>query len=222
MGRWKKYLKDLYKLFPKLPIEVKESIKIKNIEKGKLIFNKGDKVNFIYILYEGSIRALNFFKSGNIYDLGKNNAITFLGEQEVISKNTTYSVSVEATTSCIFLLLEIDIFLKWLEVDIDLAHFLLKQLSERVYYSSAEKGNSSNLSTKELVISYFLKRYGEGVEEVLIFNETQQELAEQIGVSLRSLARVIAELKKEKIISISKKKININLQQYELLLKLQK
>lgn len=217
-----RYLKDLYKLFPKLPIEVKENMEIKKIEKEKLIFSKGDIVKYIYILYEGSTRALNFFKSGNIYDIGKNSAITFLGEQEVISKHTIYSVSVETITPCTLLLLDIDIFLKWLEVDIDLAHFLLRQLSERVYYSSSEKGNSSYLSTKELIISYFLKKYEENLGDILIFDETQQELAEQIGTSLRSLARVVAELKKERIISISKKKININLQQYELLLNLQK
>lgn len=217
-----KYLKDLYKLFPKLPIEVKENIKVKKMEEGELIFSKGDRVKYIYILCEGSTRALNFFKSGNIYDIGKNSAITFIGEQEVISKHTTYSVSVETTTPCTLLLLDIDIFLKWLKIDIDLAHFLLRQLSERVYYSSAEKGNSNYLSARELIISYFIKKYKENCGEILIFNETQQELAEQIGTSLRSLARVIAELKKEKIISISKKKININLQQYELLLNLQK
>ena len=217
-----KYLKNLYKLFPKLPIEVKDNLKEKKIKEGEIIFNKGDKVKYIYILYEGSVRVLNFFKSGNIYDIGKNSAITFLGEQEVISENSTYSVSVETATPCILLILDIDIFFKWLETDIDLSHFLLKQLSDRLYYTALEKGNSNYLSAKELIILYLIKRYNSNKDEVLILNETQQELAEQIGTSLRSLTRVIAELKSQKIISINKKKINVNLQQYRLLLNLQK
>lgn len=216
------YLEEFNKLFPNIPNIISNSLQVKRVERKKLLFCKGDRVEKIYILYDGVVKVSNFFKSGNIYEIGKNKGITFIGEQEVLSGNLSYSVTVETDTECIFFILEIDKFLQWIEKDIELNHFILKQLASRLYCSSSEKGNISYLSSKELVVVYLIKEYQVLQKERMVLEENQQELSEKIGISLRSLSRVISELKKEGLISIEKKKIMIDLPQYRMLLNSQK
>lgn len=210
-----KYLKKLNDIFPNMPDEIKKVLKIKKLNSKEFLFHKGDEGKKIYILCEGTVKALNFFKNGNIYEIDKNTSICFLGEQQILSGNSVYAVSIETVTPCVFLILEDKYFFQWLKQDIELNHFLLKQLSSRLYKSALKKGNNSYLSSKELVLIDFMKRYEDSSKQTLIIEQTQQELSEQIGISLRSLSRVVTELKKENLIIVDrKKKINITVEQY--------
>lgn len=211
-----KYLKKLKDIFPNMPDKIKKVLKIKKLNSKEFLFHKGDEGKKIYILCEGTVKALNFFKNGNIYEIDKNTSICFLGEQQILSGNSVYAVSIEAVTPCIFFMLDDNYFWEWLKQDIELNHFLLKQLSSRLYDSALKKGNNSYLSSRELVIIDFIKRYEKNLKDILIIEQTQQELSEQLGISLRSLSRVITELKKENLVLVDRrKKINITREQYK-------
>ena len=212
------YFKNFEKIFPNIPDTLKKYFKLKQIPPQEIIFHKGEKINFIYILFKGTLKVLNIFKNGHIFEIAKNKPITFIGEQEIISGNTYYSVTLKTITSCSFFVIDTKTFWEWLKNDQELCLYLLKQLSERSYYNSLIKGKNSYLSSLELVIIYFIELYNKNSKEELIIEQTQQELSEQIGISHRSFSRVISYFKKNNIISIKRKKIIISHEQYEMLL----
>lgn len=210
------YLKDLCKIFPNIPNVIKSSLKIRKLDSDEILFHKGEKIEKIYILFSGRLKVLNIFEDGHVYEIAQNTSISFLGEQAVLSKNEYYSVTLKAVTPCVLITLTINNFRKWIKEDIDLSLYLLKELADRLYGNALESGKNSYFSSKKLIINYFIKLYENNCSKnTITLKETQQELSEKIGVSLRSFSRVVSYLKKENCISVIKKKITISYKQYQ-------
>ena len=84
----------------------------------------------------------------------------------------------------------------------------LNSISSRTQFLSQKLHFLSFKTIKEKVAHYFLHKAGDRYHSVELKN-TQQQLADLFGVTRPSLARVLSEMQREKLILIEKKTVTL-------------
>lgn len=210
---------QLNELMENIPLSIMNRMFYKKYKANTVIFYKGDPLSYIYVLFNGEVQISNIFKDGCLFEIQRNNKISFIGEQTVLAGKNIASVTITALKDSEFILIRKNDFLKWLELDHKFSLFLLKSLAKRNYNNSKELGSKGYYSKQYLLEKYLCTQFEKNEKALVIINKSRQELADCIGTSLRSLERGISKLKKEGNISIVKRKITINQLQYNRMIK---
>ena len=102
----------------------------------------------------------------------------------------------------------IDDFLKLLHLNTRLLKNFLNSISSRAQFLSRKLNFLSIKTIREKIANYILQKAGDRFHSIELKN-TQQELADLFGVTRPSLARVLSEMQKEKLIIIDKRTVTI-------------
>ncbi|MGD6729709.1 MAG: Crp/Fnr family transcriptional regulator [Pleomorphochaeta sp.] len=210
---------QLNQLMENIPLSIMNRMFYKIYKANTIIFYKGDSLSYIYLLFNGEVQISNIFKDGCVFEIHRNNQISFIGEQTILAGNDIASVTVTALKDSEFILIRKSDFLKWLELDHQFTLFLLRSLAKRNYENSKELGSKGYYSKQYLLEKYLCTQFEKNDCALVVIDKTRQELADCIGTSLRSLERGISELKKDGNISVVKRKITINQLQYNRMVK---
>lgn len=210
---------QLNQLMENIPLSIMNRMFYKIYKANTVIFYKGDPLSYIYLLFNGEVQISNIFKDGCVFEIHRNNQISFIGEQTILAGNDIASVTVTALKDSEFILIRKSDFLKWLELDHKFTLFLLRSLAKRNYENSKELGSKGYYSKQYLLEKYLCTQFEKNDCALVVIDKTRQELADCIGTSLRSLERGISELKKDGNISVVKRKITINQLQYNRMVK---
>ena len=206
---------ELSSVIKTMPISVKNKCLVKKVEANKTLFLKGDILDCVYILCEGKVRIFNTLREGNIFTVRAGKGVEFIGEQGIIAGKKEAALTIESTTECILIKVEKKDFLYWIDKDHRFTKYLLTKLANRIYPISKDQGvrsfYSSSYLLKKLLIEEYKKRETNN-NQILI---TRQQMAERIGISLRSVERGIKNLKITNKVTIKNRKLYINEKQYE-------
>ncbi len=211
---------ELRTIMAGIPDRVKRRCALVHFQAGTILFYKGDLLEGIFLLCEGTTKVMNIFSKGNVYLVSEMNHITFIGEQAILAGEKKASVTVEAVTDCTMIRIPIDAFLEWIDRDHGLTKLLLRRLAIRQYGVSLKHGDRSYQSCSYLLEKYLVKRYEKTAEEEVRVAETRQTIADKLGVSLRSVERGISQLKEKELITVRKRKAYINEEQYHRLVEM--
>ncbi len=179
----------------------------KEVKPGDVIIKQGDHIDeFIYVK-EGLVKLYRDTPHGQqIISLGK--PFDFVSLLSVFA-NDTYSYSVSALNSgmvCIFSIHEIRQLIK------ENGDFALKLISIMNHSSERILFDYLNLSQKRLngrvasVLLYFANIYGLKRFELPI---TRKEIAQLVGMSIENVIRAISELRRDGILNVYGKRIEI-------------
>jgi len=182
----------------------------KQFKKGDLIIREGDEIKEFIYLKEGLVKL---FRSGND---GKEQIICFAGPLDFVSllsifSETRYNYSVTAiedSVSCNLLLDEI------------------KQMAKRNGKFALSLIEKINRASDKIILTFLdvkqRRLYGRVAYILLYFSDaicksdtfelpvSRKEIAEFIGMTTENVIRTLSELRKDKIINISGKTIEIN------------
>jgi CRP/FNR family cyclic AMP-dependent transcriptional regulator len=104
-------------------------------------------------------------------------------------------------------------FLLWMRTDNEFALAVAQLLAAKMYPTSNEAGRVKFLPSLERLHSYLIKRLGTIETDMFILHTSRQQIADDIGTSVKTVNRGVTKLKEAGLISLLHGKITINKEQ---------
>lgn len=210
--------KDSIKFLNDIPDYINEKYKIITFEKSETVTLKGDSIKKIYISLEGTMQVKNEFENGFIYSFAEVESISYIGAMEIMANEYEYSATLQTTTRCIMIEIQVDDFIKWINKDHDLTLKVLRFVSKDMHKQSLKKGEGFAYPAIYSLISYLTSIYEDEGEATLYLKKSREEIGSKLGFSIRTINRNIKLLKEENLISVNRKTISINEDQFNKLI----
>jgi CRP-like cAMP-binding protein len=173
----------------------------------ELIQLRGDSVNELWILLEGSVKGEMIDESGKLVKIEDIEAGMPLAIAFIFCNKNYYPVNISAVGKIKMLKIPKPSILVMMQSNpIFLKNFLTlisnkaKFLSDRIYFLSFK-------TIRQKIAHYILDECGTNIS--MPMKSTQQELADFFGIARPSLGRIFNELESEGIVKIEKKIIHI-------------
>ena len=198
------------------PPEVKlidELIVERTYKKGSLIITEGDPGEALFVLRSGRVKIFKTSPEGG------EQILTILGEGAVFAEvvlfdGGSYPASAEALTDSVIGMLHNRDMEGMLTKHPEIAVKMLRLLSARLRRAQNQVGD---LALKDVygrmagLLLRMAQRQGEEGPEGIVINLafTRQEMANMVGATRETVARVLSHFKKEGAISIDKQKITL-------------
>jgi global nitrogen regulator NtcA len=189
---------------------------LETFERGRTIFFPGDPAERVYFLAKGAV------KLSRVYEMGEEITVSLLRENSIFGvlsfitgqRSDRFYHSV-AFTSVELLSLPIEQVEKTLKENAELSMLLLKSLSSRILQTEMMIETLAHRDMGARLVSFLLilcRDFGipasDGV--TIDLRLSHQAIAEAIGSTRVTITRLLMELRKQKLISIHKKKITVH------------
>ena len=109
-----------------IPVYIKDNCKIVNFNKSHLVTCTGENIEKIYISLDGKMKVKNKFANGFVYNFAEIDSISYIGVMEIMADENIYSSTLETTTECIVIEMEVEDFKNWIINDHNLTLKVLK------------------------------------------------------------------------------------------------
>lgn len=209
---------EIYKFFEKILFEYINECQVRYYKCDDIVVNQQYNAENCYYVVLGELIVYNEFANGKSYIFEKVVHGDIIGEMEVLTNSKTYMSSVECKTDCVIILIPNFLYRYWLNTyhifAIDVANRLAKMMSYIAVKRAEILTYSKDKSFSNILISYCPKNF----KKAFFITDTHQILSEKLGLSLRTVNRIIQKFNKAGYISLEKGKILIKPEQYELLL----
>jgi CRP-like cAMP-binding protein len=187
----------------KLIQRIREFGREASFEKGKILFEQGQKANGIYLILEGAVKLSVASPEGKALILG----FAGTGSMLVVPENvlgTPYEKSATSAVRTTVLFLRRDIFLRLLREDAEIALETAELISQR-FLELLQELKTIGLSESALqkLVSFVLGfrpgRMGDGLT-IRLPGANQEDLARMIGLSRETTSRLLSRLKAGRIL----------------------
>lgn len=216
-GVEKEYFDDLFSVISSDQVSGCQPFKV---EKDKQIVEIHEEIDKIWILLHGSVKAIDEYASGDKYIFKSFPAPEVFGEMEILAGMEEYRASLVTETDCYFVILSPGNYVGKLGKSPEYVLKRLKSISEsklneeRIYRSYLRVQGIDRLKLYMVKLYEFSKS-----SEEFVLNKSRQEIADETGYSIRTVNRIIKQLKEEGFMSGSGNKIKISKDQYSRMLK---
>ncbi|GMQ63054.1 Crp/Fnr family transcriptional regulator [Vallitalea maricola] len=211
------YQPKLRKILEGMPSNIKERCRLKTYKSDSTIIKKGEDIKYVDILCKGELNVINEFANGSIYIFDTNKAIDFIGEMEVLAGESKAIVTNVAKTDCIVFRISKNDFIKWTESDNGITLMLAKRLAARSCYTSCYQGYSHYYPAIHMIKRFIIEYVKNEINDnnIVYVNKKRQEIADILGMSVKTVGRNITKLKEKGLVTIKKGKIYVDRKQYE-------
>ena len=180
-------------------------------KKGESIFTEGDPVDGMYFVYQGIVKV------HKKWDMDKELIIRFATPGEVfghrgLGKDPVYPVSATAMDAVTVCFIDLDFFHASLRMNYPFIHELLYLYAIELQESERKMRNLAHMQVKGRVAHALLSlqdKFGCTGEGFIDFTMSRQDLASFTGATYETVFRIMNELLKDQLISVSGKDINI-------------
>ena len=198
--------KTIYDIFCECPYEILKTVRLKKYRSGEFRLENGEVYDKFFVIVEGEADIFFVSDNGKKYHISTYKKGQFLGELEHFDRNPFLSL-VEVRGEVVTLEMGREEYLTWLEKDNNFKQYVLRALC-RYTYSSMQKMSEATLYTlKQRVCQYFIENTNEKGKSSMLLNV--EELSERMGVTTRSVNRILKELKDKNILEINNSKVMI-------------
>lgn len=195
-----------------MPEAIKQNFTLRTYPPHSIIHQKDSVLQSFGIVCRGEHRIINEFENGNIFMVEKNQAISFVGEVTLLAGHTTTSVTIETLTECLVMFISLADFELWVGQDNHFLRLLSQTVARKLYRNSYSSGERQFHSTQYVLMKYLMQaaiRQGLGKKERVVLRHTRQAIAEEMGMTVKTLNRTIARLKEEDLIDTEKGKVTL-------------
>lgn len=217
-------LQELIKEVPQLeeyirymPEELWQRYTIRVYPPGTIIHQKDFTLNYFGIIAKGEHRVINEFQNGNVYMIEKNEPIDFIGEVTILAGMEKTSVTIETLTETTAVFFSRKDFEEWIAKDIHFLKLVSQKVAFKLYRSSYNRGARLFYPPHFILLDYILKSASAmDIEKKgsIILPKTRQALYEECGITVKTINRTIRKLKEDGLVSITRGKISMSLEQY--------
>lgn len=203
-------------LLTNMPSDMRTRCVLKKFPAQSRVVKKEDRVEHVYILIKGELKVINEFENGSIYIFSNILPISFIGELEVLSGEPTFALTIEAFTDSAALRIPAADFEKWLESDPHLLLLTARILAKKMYPTSAQNGIVLFRPGISKLQSFIINAYQKNLPQggTLLIAKKRQQIADEIGIGIKTIHRSVQKLNQDGLISLRKGKIQITQDQY--------
>lgn len=208
-----------------LPEELAVKGKIKKYKPNSIIVSRGDAANGVYFIEEGVVTGLREYTNGNIYNYFELNSTDgIVGLLEIMAGEKKYVATVYAATEVTMRCFKPEVIYRAIMENIQLLREVVNILAKDLYKRSGSDGLMYHMEGIDRVRLFLISKYEKcrntDYRNGSVYIKTEyQEIADTIGMSIRTVGRNLKKLKEMREIKILYKKIYITEDQYELLKK---
>lgn len=177
--------------------------------KGQILFQEGDACKNIGIIEEGSIQLERIYSSGKSIVLAKLSAGDVFGEALVISSTALYPATVIAKSNCKIIFINKKEIMKLCSSNERILENFVTLLSDKVIMLNKKVKSTSLKSVKHKVVDYILEKSNVANSNVIMINESKEDIAAYLGMPRPSLSRELIKLRDENIIDFDRNSITI-------------
>ena len=206
------------KLFDKIPHQTVEHIVCAKIKKGDYILKAGEPCEAVYFLLKGKVAGEAYTNQGRAYSFLDFSQMYVLGDYEMLYESSEHVISIKAEQNCVLLKLSRDHYINWIKQDVTALYLRTNNILSVLTFERSVDREFMQKNSKERLCLLLVRFYEVGAKDKngnYTVRYTQAELADKIGVNLRSVQRSIAALESEQLIQLKKGKMVISREQYE-------
>jgi len=185
----------------------------KKYSKDSLIVHEDDEGNSLMLIMSGKVKVALLSESGKEIILSILGNGDFFGEMSLLDGKPR-SATVIAMKNSTMLIIQRNDFLKLMEQNPTIAKGVLSEMSRRMRMADERIGNLILLDVYGRVARFLLdlarregKKFADGI--LIEKRPTQQDIASMIGASRETVSRVLSDLNRRGLISISGKSVMI-------------
>lgn len=183
-----------------------EYIKIITVPQNQYIVRDDEIINKVYYIISGSYCVMRFSEKGKINIQDQRKAPQFIGIDRAVDQNIESSSNSLVLKTCIVLEIQQDYFVDCLKKNGELAIMIIKDLTTKLAKMSIRLDCRMFNDSKKQLLFYIYQYWKENNKngtfcEIL---EKNVQIADDIGISERTLYRAINYLKDEKLISVKR------------------
>lgn len=201
-----------------IPKDIQDHIKIRKIKKGTYVTEKSANISHIYIFCKGHMQVKNEFANGMVDVFAAIEPIAYIGAIELLGGSTVYSAFLQAKTDCEILELPNEYFFKWLSCDKQFMYEVLKFVSKLMLDQSTNSREALIYPAIFLVTRYLVESYKNDGNEIMYLEKSTSEIGAFFCVSVRTIQRVLKQLRESGLVYIKRNVIMVNSSQYNKLI----
>lgn len=208
---------ELLDLVNTMPEQIRKQCINRRVKKGVKILNSGDKCETIYILISGTVQAVDESIYGVVYAFSNYPACDIFGEMEAIGGYERYMLTIRAITDVDLISMPKAAFIDWIRMDSRVIYVVSKMLTKKLW--EASQVGRKRLFAPALVqmMMYFTHDF-ENSGEPYCCTKTRQQIADETGLSVKTINRNIKALSEEGYITLNKGHVYVNREQNEKML----
>ena len=196
-----------------IPENIRQHTTKRTFQPGDVVVRKGEKADHVYLLTAGKLRVSNEFESGQRYTFASLEVPDLMGDLEVLAGQEHFAATNEAITECQMLSMSAETFMQWMRTDNDFAVAVAQLLASKMYPTSNEAGRVKFQPSQERFEEYLAKRLGDIETDLFILHTSRQQIADDIGTSVKTVNRCVTRMRDEGGLSLLHGKITLNREQ---------
>lgn len=181
------------------------------VKKGTVIFEEGSIVTGIYFVYEGKVKVHKKWGAGKELMLRIAGKGAILGHRG-LGKTNLYPVSATALENSTVCFIDLAFFEATVKVNPDFTYRLMLFFAEELQESESNMRNLAHMTVKGRVAQALLMlqgQFGKTANGFININLSRQDLASLAGTTYETVFRVITELTRDCIVTVTAKDITI-------------
>ena len=208
------------KLFDKIPHQTVEHMVSAQVRKGDYILKAGEPCEAVYFLLKGKVTGEAYNAHGRAYSFLDFSKMYVLGDYEMLHDCPEHVISIKAEQDCCLLKLPRDHYINWIKQDVGALYLRTSNILSVLTFERSVDREFLQKNSRERLTLLLVRFYENNLKDkngTYTVEYTQSELADKIGVNLRSVQRSIAALESEQLVQLKKGKMIISREQYEAL-----
>lgn len=198
------------------PYWVIETMQLVKKDKNMVFIEENTPANYVYILLEGSIRAVDYRVKGFAFDYMRLEGVSIVGSMECYFKLFNYMTTLATTTPCTFLIISRKNYEKWIWDDKNALQMDVASMGAYLIEQTRVNRLFLFLQGTDRFLYMFAKNYEKSLSKgEYRLDMSRQELAERSGFSIKTVNRSIKKMEEDGFIGRQGHKIIISREQYE-------
>lgn len=207
------FLKDF---FLHCPTQVIQQIRITKYQAKHQLISTFQNSSYVFLLLEGKLQAIEERVVDIPYSFTELTPIDIVGDYELFTGIEGHYVTLSTLEPSWCLELPANAYLNWMSQDVH-ALFIRTQMLMKVLSKQTQQQRQYTFMSNEMKLYIYLSTYMKQQDncEVHIVLATREQIAAQIGCSIRTLNRLLLCLKQDGFIYIHHGKVQITKRQVE-------
>ncbi len=206
----------LRKYLSNVPYWVVEAMQLVKKDKNVVFIEENSPADYVYILLEGSIRAVDYRVKGAAFDYMRLNGVNVFGAMEHFFNVSDYMTTLVTITPCTFLILSRKNYERWIWEDKNALRMEIESMGAYLLEQTRMNRLFLFLQGTDRIIYIFAKNYEKSkMTGDYVLDISRQELAECSGFSIKTVNRSVKKMEEDGFINRQGHKIVITREQYE-------
>lgn len=203
-------------LFRNCTEEVKYYMNLLEIETDRTFIKAGTDCTHIFIVLSGKVTGVEWPMNERAYPFKDFGPGDFFGEIECFAGLAQYRISIVASTKCRILSIPAPCYMDWMRTDVDALFLRTQENTRRLIAQTAEARKYLFMEGKDRLMVHLIRKFEQRqpAPAVLELRQTRNQMADEIGFSIKTLNRSIDKLAETGLIRLQRGKVVIPMEGY--------